>query len=57
MYIIPLPEGVKLGAYQLESVYSLDPYYCIYKAQDRKSGEGVLVQEYAPVSMVSREAR
>ena len=57
MYIIPLPEGVKLGAYQLESVYSLDPYYCIYKAQDRESGEGVLVQEFAPVSMVSREAR
>lgn len=54
MHMIPLQEGVKLGAYQLESVYSLDRCYCIYTALDRDRGKNVLVQELAPVGIAVR---
>lgn len=54
MHIIPLQEGIKLGAYQLESVYSLDWCYCIYTALDRSCGKNVLVQELSPAGIAVR---
>ena len=56
MTIPPLTEGIKLGPYQLQKVYSLDRYSCVYLAFDRNTSQQVMIREFTPMGIAQRSS-
>lgn len=53
-HVRPLPNGHRLGEFQLDSVLGIGGFGIVYRAFDRKLQRAVAVKEYMPAMLASR---